>query len=177
MAGANLTHELPSVSNTMPRMRSPEVWVNEIPKRWAATGATAGFVISFAIFFSPLRPMGLAQVVPTTLAITALAGLSWLLLGFWARWSLRSHLHISAHAALLAIRGNWLSGSAILAGTPIILRRAAIEFGLYPHVPPTELDDFIAAITAFPVMMFGAYLLSIVSGRALATRIQHSAYP
>jgi len=71
----------------------------------------------------------------------------------------------------MAIRDNWLTGSAILAGVPIILRRAVIELGLYPYFPPTEFDDFIAAITAFPVMMLGAYLLSIVSRRALARRI------
>lgn len=171
MAGANLTHGLSRLSTKTTGGRSPEAWVDELPKRWAATSATAGLIASIAILLGPARPLDMAQVVPATLAITALAGLSWLLLGFWARWSLRTHLHISAYAALMAIRDNWLTGSAILAGVPIILRRAVIELGLYPYFPPTEFDDFIAAITAFPVMMLGAYLLSIVSRRALARRI------
>lgn len=172
MASANLNYGLPGLSANKPKARSPEAWVDELPRRWAATGAIAGLIISGVIFVGPARPLEMAQAWPITIAITALVGLNWLLLGYWARWSLRSHLELSAHAALMAIRDNWLSGAAILAGTPIILRRAAVELGLYPYARPTEFDDLIAAAIAFPTMMLGAYAMSIISRRALVSRIQ-----
>lgn len=106
----------------------------------------------------------------TVLIVTLQTALFWLLIGFWARWSLRVKLEQSVDSALAAIQNNWLNGAAIAAGAPILLRRLIVDLNLYPLGRPTVTDDFLTALIAFPTLMGGAFVLSLISRRALARR-------
>jgi hypothetical protein len=158
----------PTASSGVPTRA--EEWIAQLPWRWSKAAAFAGLVASgFFVVVQP--PPELYLGVSVVFIVAAQAALCWLLIGLWARWSLRVKLEQSVEAALAAIQDNWLSGAAILAGGPIVLRRLLIELDLYPFGRPSEADDFFAAIIAFPTLMGGAFLLSMISRRALARRI------
>lgn len=148
-----------------------ERWLNQLPTRWAAAGAAAGLALASFILLAASFPGGIIERALVLLAIGVGSGLSWLLIGYWARWSLRAKFSMSPDSAVSSIRHNWLTGAAILAVAPVVLRKAVIELGTYRGVPPTIADDLLQAGAALAVLLTGALALSIVSARGLSRQI------
>ncbi len=166
-----LQERLPAALSGVPTRA--EDWITQLPWRWSKTAGAAGLLASgFFVMVQP--PTKFFLGVSVVFIVGAQAALCWLLIGLWARWSLRVKLEQSVEAALATIQDNWLSGAAILAGGPIVLRRLLIELNLYPFGLPSEADDFFAALIAIPTLMGGALVLSMISRRALARRISEA---
>lgn len=148
-----------------------ERWLNELPIRWAATGAATGLALAAAILFiAPFHGDNIGRAL-VLLAIGGGSGLSWLFIGYWAQWSLRAKFAMSPDSAVSSIRNNWLTGAAILAGAPIVFRKAVIELGIYQNAPPTISDDLLQAAIAFALLLTGAFALSTISARGLSRQI------
>lgn len=154
------------------RTSSAELWVVRLPLRWAATGAATGLAISGAVLLIAPFSSGFVEAGLVLLAAAIAGGLNWLLIGYWARWSLREKFAMSPESALAAIRDNWLTGAAILAGAPIVLRRLTIELNLYPGAPPTTAEDVVQAAIALTVLLLGASVLSVISARGLSRQLR-----
>lgn len=101
---------------------------------------------------------------------------NWLLLGYWARWSLRGPMALSAQAALSSMRDKWLIGAIILALGPIFVRRLLTVLpGTSTY--PTLLNDITDGVVALLVLGSGALALSRVSARGLRSAIERDLAP
>lgn len=117
--------------------------------------------------------------VPTGVAVVALSltgAINWLLLGYWARWSLRGPMALSAQTAVNSMRDKWLTGAIILALGPIVVRRLlAVLPGT--AAPPSLLRDISDGSVALVVLGLGALAMSHVSAHSLRSAMQRDADP
>lgn len=129
-----------------------KAWIDNLPYRWAAGGAlTTGVSLALLTVFGLGEPAIKAALILTG---ATLAATSWLLTGYWARWSIQPHFQRSLDSARASIPHLWASGAVLLAGLPLVLRRLFAELGAIES-PSSGLAGFIELIAA----MACAYLL------------------
>ena len=157
----------------MRRGRAPtyaSTWLVALPRRWALNGGALGLAFGIALVGLAPMPGGTALNAGYAIAIGISSYLTWFLLGYWARWSLRAKHQLSPASALTSIRDNWLNGAVIIAGAPILLRRMTVELGLIPN-DISFRDDFIQGLAALSVCAIVASAVAVVSSYGLRRQI------
>lgn len=126
-----------------PKNHAIKAWIDNLPYRWAAGGGLATGVL--LVLLTGFDPDQLAAKVTLISVGIILAASSWLLTGYWARWSMRSYFQQSLDSTRSAIPHLWASGAVLLAGLPLILRRLLAEFGAIES-PGSGLAGFVELI-------------------------------
>jgi hypothetical protein len=134
-----------------PEVRAIKAWVDNLPYRWAAAGG-----ISIGVILGTLTLSGTeAPWIEVTLLLAGMvtASIGWLLLGYWARRSVRYRLQQSFEVARASIPDLWASGAILLAGLPLVLRQILAELGMIKS-PGSTLGGLVELVVVRRVLFY-----------------------